>query len=150
MLRPSLVQQTEQVLEWPQLLEAVAKEASSSMGVELCHELPFAPDLEIARVQQQETFEMVQMLEGSSPLLPLNFPDIRVLLPRAAKGGFLEGLDLRDISLVLAMSHSAKRWVEGHHETCPTVCTRFADIDELPRVRQTIEDLKASVDAMEK
>ena len=80
MTKPALVQQTEQVLEWHQLLEAVANEASSSMGGELCRVLPFAHDLEMARGQQQETFEMVQMLEGSSPLLPLNFPDIRPLL----------------------------------------------------------------------
>lgn len=139
MTRPLIAQQTEQVLEWHQLLEAVAKKAASSMGAELCRGLPFAHDLEMARVQQQETFEMVQMLEGNSPLLPLNFPDIRLLLARAAKGGLLEGLDLRDISLVLSMSQSTKQWVVRHHEACPAVCTRFAEIQELSCVRQTID-----------
>ena len=139
MTKPALVQQTEQVLEWPQLLEAVANEASSSMGGELCRVLPFAQDLEMGRVQQQETFEMVQMLEGSSPLLPLNFPDIRPLLARAAKGGLLEGMDLRDISLVLSMSQSTYQWLEGHREACPTVSKRSSELQELSRVRQTID-----------
>ncbi|MDX2347647.1 MAG: endonuclease MutS2 [Nitrospirota bacterium] len=139
MTKPALVQQTEQVLEWHQLLEAVANEAASSMGGELCRVLPFAQDLEMARVQQQETFEMVQMLEGSSPLLPLNFPDIRLLLARAAKGGLLEGMDLRDISLVLAMSQSASQWLEGHCEACPTVSKRSVELQELSRVRRTID-----------
>jgi DNA mismatch repair protein MutS2 len=139
MTRPSLVQQTEQVLEWHQLLEAVANEAASSMGGELCRVLPFAQDLDMGRVQQQETFEMVQMLGGSSPLLPLNFPDIRSLLGRAAKGGLLEGLDLRDISLVLAMSQSANQWLEGHREACPTVSKRSVELQELYRVRQAID-----------
>jgi len=139
MMRPSLVQQTEQVLEWHQLLEAVANEAASSMGGELCRVLPFAQDLEMGRVQQQETFEMVQMLEGSSPLLPLNFPDIRPLLGRAAKRGLLEGLDLRDISLVLSMSQSVNQWLEGHREACPTVSKRSVELQELSRVRQAID-----------
>jgi len=139
MTKPALVQHTEQVLEWHQLLEAVANESSSSMGGALCRVLPFAHDLEMARSQQQETFEMVQMLEGNSPLLPLNFPDIRPLLARAAKGGFLEGLDLRDISLVLSMSHSTNQWLEGHREAYPTVSKRNTELQELSRVRQTID-----------
>ena len=139
MTKPALVQQTEQVLEWPRLLEAVANEASSGMGGELCRVLPFAHDLEMARGQQQETFEMLQMLEGSSPLLPLNFPDIRPLLARAAKGGLLEVLDLRDISLVLSMSQSTHQWLERHREACPAVSKRSTELQELSRVRQTID-----------
>ncbi len=139
MTRPSLVQQTEQVLEWHHLLEALANEAASSMGGELCRVLPFAQDLEIARMRQQETFEMVQMFEESSPLAPLNFPDIRPLLARAAKGGLLEGVDLRDISLVLSMSQRTYQWLERHREACPTVSKRSTELQELSRVRQTID-----------
>ena len=62
------------------------------------------------------------------PLLPLNFPDIRPLLARAAKGGLLEGLDLRDISLVLSMSQSTNQWLERHVEACPTVSKRSAEV----------------------
>ena len=70
MLKFSLVQQTEQVLEWHQLLNAVAFHAASSMGAELCRVLPFADHVDIAQAQQQETFEMLQMLESTSPLSP--------------------------------------------------------------------------------
>ncbi len=139
MTKSSLVQQSEQVLEWHQLLDAVAEEALSSMGAELCRVLPFAQDVEMARVQQQETFEMVQMLEGDSPLSKLNFPDIRLLLGRAAKGGVLEGIDLREIFLVLSMSQSTKRWLEEHDEGCPTASTRASKIESFDCVRQTID-----------
>ena len=135
----ALVQQTEQVLEWHQLLDAVAHQAASSMGAELCHALPFARTVEDARRQQQATFEIVQRLDTDSPLSPLNFPDIRPLLGRAAKGGFLEGLDLRDISLVLSMSKVTKRWLDIHCESCPTVSTRTAQLSELTWVQQTID-----------
>ncbi len=135
----ALVQQTEQVLEWHQLLDAVASQAASSMGAELCHTLPFARDVEAARAHQQATFEIFQQLESDSPLPHLNFPDIRLLLGRAAKGGFLEGLDLRDISLVLSMSQATKRWLEQHCESCPTVSTRTAQLAELTWVLHTID-----------
>ncbi len=135
----ALVQQTEQVLEWHQLLDAVAHQAASSMGAELCHTLPLASNVEDARRQQQATFEIVQRLDTDSPLSPLNFPDIRPLLGRAAKGGFLEGLDLRDVSLVLSMSQTTKRWLENHSESCPTVSTRTAQLAELTWVQHTID-----------
>ncbi len=139
MKAPALVQQTEQVLEWHQLLDAVAHQAASSMGAELCHALPFARTVEDARRQQQATFEIVQQLDTDSSLSPLNFPDIRPLLGRAAKGGFLEGLDLRDISLVLSMSQVTKRWLDIHCESCPTVSTRTAQLSELTWVQQAID-----------
>ena len=139
MSKSFLAQQTEKVLEWPELLEAVAHEAASSMGAELCRTLPFAEDIEQARLQLQETFEMVQALEGISPLSPLNFPDIRPQLGRAAKAGLLEGFDLRDISRVLSMSQDAKCWLEGHHDLCPTVSIRASHIEEISWVRQMID-----------
>ncbi|MEX2490657.1 MAG: endonuclease MutS2 [Nitrospirales bacterium] len=133
------MKQTEQVLEWDQVLDAVALEASSPMGAEQCRVLPFAKHIDLARVQQQETFEMIQMFSGNSSLSALNFPDIRSILGRAAKGGVLEGLDLRNISLVLSISQSTKRWLEAHHEACPTVSTRGAQLEEMAWVRQTID-----------
>lgn len=139
MPKSSLVKQTEQVLEWHQVLGAVALEASSRMGAEQCRVLPFAEHIDLARVQQQETFEMVRMLAGNSPLSALNFPDIRPILSRAAKGGVLEGLDLRDISIVLSISQVTKRWLEAHHEACPTVSTRGTLLEELTWVKQTID-----------
>ncbi len=139
MSKSSLVQQTEQVLEWHQLLNAVAYHAASSMGAELCRVLPFADHVDTAQAQQQETFEMLHMLESTSPLSPLNFPDIRSHLGRVAKGGVLEGLDLRDISLVLAMSQSTKRWLEGHHLQCPIVSSRATQLEELTWVLHTID-----------
>ena len=66
----SIVQQTEQVLEWQLLIDALANEADSTMGAETCRSLSFAQDLQTARFQQQETTEMVQILEGPHPLPP--------------------------------------------------------------------------------
>ncbi len=133
------MQQTEQVLEWQQLLDAVAHEATSSMGAELCHRFPLAEHIEEAQEQQQETSEMVRMLEGDTPLAPLNLPDIRPHLGRTAKGGLLEGLELRDISLVLAISRNTKQWLVRHQATCPIVSKRVAGLEDLFWLEQTID-----------
>ena len=55
------------------------------MGAACCRALTFASDLQTARFQQQETTEMVQILEGAHPLHPLIFPDIQNLLVHAEK-----------------------------------------------------------------
>jgi len=80
--------QTEQVLEWRVLIDFLANEAASTMGGDCCRALAFTSDLQTARFQQQETTEMVQILEGDHPLQPLCFPDIRNLLGRAEKETF--------------------------------------------------------------
>ncbi len=101
MIVSPMVQHTEQVLEWPVLIDCLAKEAASTMGAACCRALAFASDLQAARIQQQETTEMVHILEGPHPLPSLVFPDIRNVLARAQKEGILEGPDLRDISFGL-------------------------------------------------
>ncbi|MCA9451319.1 MAG: hypothetical protein KC584_01645, partial [Nitrospira sp.] len=68
-----------------------------------CRALVFAADLQTARIHQQETTEMVEILEGSHPLPSMVFPDIRNVLARAEKEGVLEGTDLRDIALVVGL-----------------------------------------------
>ncbi len=131
--------QTEQVLEWPQLLDALADEAASSLGAERCRTLRFVHDLGSARIQQQETFEMLQSFESASPFPRVDFPDIRALLARMAKGGVLEGLELRDISLVAVMSQRLHQWMDAHSETYPTLCERFGQFQDLSWVSQAID-----------
>lgn len=83
-----MLQHTEQVLEWPVLIDCLANEAASTMGAACCRALVFAADLQTARIHQQETTEMVEILEGSHPLPSMVFPDIRNVLARAEKKEF--------------------------------------------------------------
>ena len=134
-----IVPHTEQVLEWDVLVDFVAKEAASSMGAACCRALIFAPDLQTARSQQQETTEMVQILEGSHPLHPLVFPDIRPVLARAEKGGLLDGPELRDISQLLGLSQSTRHLLQIHSSTLQTIGTRAQDLEDLVRVKYVID-----------
>ena len=103
-----------QVLEWPRVLGFLAKHAQSPIGIARCLELPLARDLTEACVRQQETNEMVVLLEGTDPVPALGFPDIREQLIRSGKGGVLEAGELRDCAVVLALMAEVERYAVSH------------------------------------
>ncbi len=134
-----IVPHTEQVLEWGVLVDFLAKEADSTMGADCCRALTFSSDLETARFQQQETTEMVQILEGTHPLHPLIFPDIQNLLVHAEKTGLLDGPELRDISSVLGLSQRTRHFLQIHSSMFPTIGPRSLDLQDLMQVQQVID-----------
>ncbi|MBI5673527.1 MAG: endonuclease MutS2, partial [Nitrospirae bacterium] len=103
-----------QVLEWARVLEFLAQHAQSAMGVAQCRSLALSNDLAEACLRQQETTEMVSLLEGSGPMPALTFPDIREQLIRSGKGGALEAGELRDCAVVLALMAEVERYAESH------------------------------------
>ncbi|HNP27681.1 MAG TPA: Smr/MutS family protein [Nitrospirales bacterium] len=134
-----MVNHTEQVLEWPVLIDCLANEATSTMGAACCRSLVFASDLQAAHIQQQETTEMVAILEGTHPLPPLVFPDIRNMLARAEKEGILDGPDLRDIALVLGLSQTIKHLLKIHDVTFPMIGARYRYLQDLIWIKQAID-----------
>lgn len=103
-----------QVLEWPRVLGFLAQHAQSPIGIARCLGLPLSKDLTEARVRQQETNEMVALLEGTEPVPALGFPDIREQLIRSGKGGVLEAGELRDCAMVLALMAEVERYAVAH------------------------------------
>lgn len=103
-----------QVLEWSRVLEFLAQHAQSAMGGVQCRSLILSSDLTEACLRQQETTEMVRLLEGSDPMPALSFPDIREQLIRSGKGGTLEAGELRDCAVVLALMAEVERYAESH------------------------------------
>ena len=103
-----------QVLEWARVLEFLALHAQSAMGVAQCRSLTLSSDLVDACLRQQETTEMVNLLEGNDPVPALTFPDIREQLIRSGKGGTLEAGELRDCAVVLALMAEVERYAESH------------------------------------
>lgn len=115
LMNETLSDKAAQALEWPRLLEVLAQHAQSTMGAARCRFLSPASELVVARVRQQETTEMVSLLEGSEPVPALSFPDIRDALTRASKGGMLETHELRDCAMVLAVMEDVERYLARRH-----------------------------------
>ena len=100
-----------QVLEWPRLLELLAQQAQSTLGAARCRSLPLTEELAVAQRRQQETTEMVRLIEGDEPMPALSFPDIREHISRASKGGVLEAQELRDCATMLALMEDLERFM---------------------------------------
>lgn len=106
-------------LEWDRLLAELARQARSAIGREQCRALPLEQDLESARSRLRETAEMVALLEHLDPFPSLEFPDLRGLLGRAAKGAVLETHELRDIAAVLGLTVEATGHLRRHRGEVP-------------------------------
>ncbi|MCP9446122.1 MAG: endonuclease MutS2 [Nitrospira sp.] len=105
---------TAQALEWPRVLDLLAQYAQSTLGKERCGSLPLADDLGSARLRQQETTEMVELLKSDEPMPSLGFPDIREDLARAAKGGELAAHELRNCAAVMVLMEEVARFMSRH------------------------------------
>ncbi|MCS6897085.1 MAG: hypothetical protein NZM29_03850, partial [Nitrospira sp.] len=101
-------------LEWPRVLDLLAGNAQSALGEEKCRSLQLAENLEEARLRQQETTEMVRLLEGDDPMPPLGFPDVREPLGRAAKGGELAASELWNCAVVMTVMEEVARYAARH------------------------------------
>ena len=109
------------VLEWPRLLEVVAGQARSTMGVARCRALPLESDVSTAETRLQETTEMVVLRESEDPFPSLAFPDVRDAVGRAAKGAVLEPHELRDISLVSGLAQEVGRYLKRRRDDAPAL-----------------------------
>lgn len=105
---------TAQALEWPRVLELLKQHAQSTLGKEMCGSLPLADDLGSARLRQQETTEMAELLKSDEPMPNLGFPDIREDLARADKGGELAAHELGNCAAVMALMDETARFMSRH------------------------------------
>ncbi|MCP9439877.1 MAG: endonuclease MutS2 [Nitrospira sp.] len=103
-----------QALEWPRVIELLAQHAQSTLGEERCRSLPLVADLAEARLRQQETTEMVKLLEGDEPMPSLRFPDLRDIVGRAAKGAELTASELWNCAVMLAVLEEVARYAARH------------------------------------
>ncbi len=129
----TLSEHAAQALEWPRLLEMLAQHAQSGMGAAQCRSLSLSSDLADACLRQQETTEMVSLLEEDNPMPTLAFPDIRERLARSRKGGVLDACELRDCAVVLALMAEVQRYAESH----------TAETQALARVLAPLHDTKS-------
>ena len=134
-----------QVLEWPRVLEFLAQQAQSTIGVARCRSLPLSSDLADARLRQQETSEMVALLEGSDPAPALCFPDIHEQLIRSKKGGVLEAGALRDCATVLALMAEVERYAQVHTGEIQALTRVLAPLQNTKSLRGILRAIEGAI-----
>ena len=134
-----------QVLEWPRVLEFLAQQAQSTIGVARCRSLPLSSDLADARLRQQETSEMVALLEGSDPAPALCFPDIHEQLIRSKKGGVLEAGALRECATVLALMSEVERYAQVHTGEIQALTRVLAPLQNTKSLRGILRAIEGAI-----
>jgi len=141
----TLSEHAAQALEWPRLLEILALHAQSGMGAAQCRSIFLSSELADARLRQQETTEMVSLLEGSDPMPALAFPDIREQLTRSRKGGALEAGELRDCAVVLALMAEVERYAESHAVESQALARVLAPLHEAKSMRGILKAVEEAI-----
>lgn len=141
----TLSEHAAQALEWPRLLEILALHAQSGMGAAQCRSISLSSELADARLRQQETTEMVSLLEGSDSMPALAFPDIREQLTRSRKGGALEAGELRDCAVVLALMAEVERYAESHTVESQALARVLAPLHEAKSMRGILKAIEEAI-----
>ena len=131
--------ETQQVLEWPQVLEVLAAQAHSALGAELCRRLPLEDTLELAQRRMQETTDMLELHYAPVSFPAVQFEDSSQALHKAEKGGVLDLHTLRALSVTIHVAGSVRRCLVVNQQTAPALFTYYASLPDLSELRQEID-----------
>src|SRR6266581_1431438 len=128
-------------LEYPKILERVAKEAAFSASKELVMELEPTPDISAARRRLAYTTEAHQLLELYNNMSVQGARDIRPLLARAAREGMLLPSDLLEVlATTRSAMHVARLLEKLDPEKFPLLQSLGAYIPQRPHIARRIEE----------
>src|SRR6266705_2732055 len=128
-------------LEYPKILERVAKEAAFSASKELVMELEPTPDISAARRRLAYTTEAHQLLELYNNASVQGARDIRPLLARAAREGMLLPSDLLEVlATTRSAMHVARLLEKLDPEKFPLLQSLGAYLPQPPHIARRIEE----------
>lgn len=128
-------------LEYPKILERVAKEASFSASKGLVLELQPTADLAEARLRLTYTTEAYQLLELHPNVSVQGARDVRAILIRAAREGVLMPSELLEVlATTRSAMHVARLLEKLDAEKFPLLRGLGADMPQRPQVARRIEE----------
>lgn len=134
-------------LEWPSVLEELARHATSVLGVAACRALPLEATLEAAERRMAETSEMVALRAGMDGFPGLRAPDMRDHLGRTLKGGALDALECRDVGLLVQVTEDVVRYAARHRPEAPALTALAAPLPSLATLAALRAEIEWVVDA---
>src|SRR5690349_6717744 len=128
-------------LEYPKIMEKVAREAAFSASKELVQELQPTPNLEEARRRLAFTTEAYQLIELRNDAGVQAAHDIRQHVVRAAREGVLSPHDLLEVlATIQSAIHVARLTEKLDPENFPLLQKLGADIPQRPHLARRIEE----------
>ncbi|WP_172632285.1 endonuclease MutS2 [Dictyobacter arantiisoli] len=130
-----------QTLEYPKILEKVAREASFSVSKDLVLALKPTSDIDEARKRLAYTSEASALIDLNSDISVQGAHEIRPLLTRAARDGVLIPTDLVQVlSTTRSAIHVARALEKLNSDTFPLLYVLGADIPQRPQIARRIEE----------
>ena len=128
-------------LEYPKVLEKVAREAAFSASKTLVMELRPTPDLQEARRRLAFTTEASRLIDLRNDASIQGARDIRPYLERAAREGVLNPPEFLDVQATVKSAMHVARMLEKLDGTeFPLLHLLGGDIPQRPRIAQRIEE----------
>ncbi len=128
-------------LEYPKILEKVAREAAFSASKKLVRELQPTPDIDEARRRLAYTTEAYRLIELRADAGVQGARDIRPHVERAAREGVLSPGDLLEVLATIQSAIYVARLLEKlDQESFPLLHNLGADIPQRPHLARRIEE----------
>ena len=135
----SAISETQQALEWPQVLEILASHAHSSSGASLCRRLPLENTLELMQRRMQETTEMLELHNAPTSFPAVHFRDLSQAFLKAEKGGALDLKELRDLSGLIHVAAAVRRCLLTNRQTVAALFSYYESLPDLSELRLAID-----------
>lgn len=126
-------------LGWPELLEALSARCRLPAGRRRAIALPFQPDAAAAREALARVDEARRLSEGGGALPFGGLTDVEAALERAAKGGVLEPLLLREVASLARAAARTRAALAARAHDLPRLAALAAPIEADERLADRIE-----------
>ncbi len=137
--RTELERRTENLIEWPTLLQRLADCAIMPIAKERCLALRGTHDASAAADAYQDVREWLALRERGGDLPLAAESDPRPALRAAVAGGLLAAEQCRDVAVVLDQARDVRRAL-GRHGDLQRLSARSATLDEVPELRRALSD----------
>lgn len=128
------------VLEFPRVLDLVARKATSELGARHVRGLRPAADAGAVRRELDAAEEMMEYLGEAEHWAPPAVPDLRPVLRRlGVEGTVLDGSGLTGIADLLASARQARRDLPGDEKVFPRLAGRAAGLSREPELQERLE-----------
>jgi DNA mismatch repair protein MutS2 len=126
-------------LEWPHLLEQLARHAVTRRGQARCRDIRLASDLESAWRLQQETDEVRRLIEADGKIPLGGIMDISATIARALLGSVLEPNVLLEVGNTVRAARVLRQYAQSRTEQAPIFWEIAAPLPMLGSLEAAIE-----------
>ena len=134
-----LIEKTAGDLEWPLVLERIARLAGTTVGADRVRARRPEPTLERAVRAVGVTADVLALAAKDAPPPAGAVPDVDEVIARLERGGEVSATELRDLGRVLETARRIRKWSSAHREEHPLLAEALFSDPSLDALGAEIE-----------